>query len=164
MRKTFQKGFCVWVTVQSKPWLFWKISQNTGKQVCLIFFLHKVASLQPASLFKTRLRQKCFFVNFARYFRFWGTHPDAYCGELSRNDVYLHNLQNQFSEWKDKICQESIHRGNRCNSMIPLQTIDAFCRIRERKENNHIIFSNQPEKHPTWSPSILQCYQQLHHY
>lgn len=137
---------------------------KTQENNCVwFFFLNKVASLQPASLFKTRLRQKCFSVNFTRHFRFWGTHPDAYCGEPSRHDVCLHNLQNQFSEWKDKICQESIDRGNCCNSMIPLLTVDTFCRIRERKENNHIIFSKQPEKHPTWSPSILQSYQQLHH-
>ena len=41
----------------------------TGKQLCLSLFFNKVAGLRPASLFKKRLRHRCFPVNFAKFLR-----------------------------------------------------------------------------------------------
>ena len=41
----------------------------TGKHLCRSLFLNKDAGLRPATLFKKRLRHRCFPVNFAKFLR-----------------------------------------------------------------------------------------------
>ena len=54
----------------------------TGKHLCQSLFFNKVASLRPATLLKKRLWDRCFSVNFAKFFRtlFYRTPPgDCFC-------------------------------------------------------------------------------------
>ena len=47
-----------------------EISQKfTGKHLSLGLFLNKVAALRPITLLKSRLRHRCFAVNFAKFLR-----------------------------------------------------------------------------------------------
>ena len=41
----------------------------TGKHLCQSLFFNKVKGLRPATLFKKRLRHRCFPVNFAKFLR-----------------------------------------------------------------------------------------------
>ena len=48
--------------------VFLKISQNSKKNTCASLLFNKVANLRTATLLKRRLWQKCFPVNFAKFF------------------------------------------------------------------------------------------------
>ena len=52
-----------------KKGVFRNFAKFTGKNLCQSLFFNKVAGLRPATLFKKRLRHRCFQVNFAKFLR-----------------------------------------------------------------------------------------------
>ena len=54
------------------------LGKLTGKHVCQNLFFDKVTGLRVATLFKKRLRSRCFPVNFANFYVyiFYRTPPD----------------------------------------------------------------------------------------
>ena len=56
-------------TVFCKKDVLKKFAKFTGKHMCQSLFLNKVAGLSPATLFKKRLRHRCFPVNFVNFLR-----------------------------------------------------------------------------------------------
>ena len=46
-----------------------KFAKFTGKHLCLSLFFNKVAGLSPVTLFRMKLRHRCFSVNFAKFLR-----------------------------------------------------------------------------------------------
>ena len=77
--KVFQNEFLYWKyykTFQKQPReMFYKkvvltnFAKFTGKHLSHSFFFNKVAGLSPATLFKKRLRHRCFPMNFAKFLR-----------------------------------------------------------------------------------------------
>ena len=72
--------FWVWCYHRSSHWRFSvkkgvlrNFAKFTGKQLCQSLFFNKVAGIRPVTLFKKRLWDKCFSVNFAKFLRkpFW---------------------------------------------------------------------------------------------
>ena len=52
-----------------KKGVFRNFAKFTGKNLCQSLFFNKVAGLRPATLFKKRLRHRCFPVNFEKFLR-----------------------------------------------------------------------------------------------
>ena len=67
----------VMTTKCSRPEVFRKkaimknLAKSTGKQLCRSLFFNKITSLRFATFLKKKLRQKCFFVNFAKLLIFY---------------------------------------------------------------------------------------------
>ena len=61
----------------SRPEVFRKkalmknLAKSTGKRLCRSLFFNKITSLRFATFLKKKLRQKCFFVNFAKLLIFY---------------------------------------------------------------------------------------------
>ena len=47
--------------------VLWNFEKFTGKHLCQSLFFNKLAGLRPVSLFKKRLWQRCFPVNFSKF-------------------------------------------------------------------------------------------------
>ena len=97
-------------------------AKRTRNHLCRSLLLNKVAGLWSAVLFKKRLRQRCFPVNFAKLFKndfFYRTPPVAHSGE----NVFTNgNIQTaQFYQWK-------FSKGSTILSLVELKTLTLLTR------------------------------------
>ena len=61
-KSSYREVFCKKVVLRN-------FAKLTGKHLCQRLFFNKTAGLRPATLFKKRLWQRCFLVNFANSLR-----------------------------------------------------------------------------------------------